>query len=396
MKFIQGTEQTSDNKYVQYRLTADDWSTSTFDWERYNDITTSNNQDADLEFSDEQGNVLIRASNGHIKTKNFDSSKDASEEERGLMSAIDKIKLNTIEGGAEVNDVETREDLSDVDLDFSDEQGNVLTRFSNGHIKTKNFDSSDFTNSLKNKLLCIVGDSISTYSGYLPANYATYYPMGDVDSVTKCWWYQVASKYEMQLNNCSYSGSRTAGNSLEESTIDSVTGRGACGCSNNRVLQVGRFGEPNYIIITLGTNDFHARVPIGAWNEKLALPAEGTITEFSSAYALMLAKLQRTYKDAKIICCTILAAQAGDTDDSPEFPCKNANNESIQDFNECIKRLASIFCCEILELNRCGINYYNIQNYSFQNVDHQPNLHPNAAGQRLMGQAVIDFFKSKK
>lgn len=36
VKFIQGTEQTSDNKYVQYFLTKDEWSASEADWEMMN------------------------------------------------------------------------------------------------------------------------------------------------------------------------------------------------------------------------------------------------------------------------------------------------------------------------------------------------------------------------
>jgi len=111
-------------------------------WERYNDVTSSNQAVSDLDFSDEQGNVLVRFQEGDIKTKNFDSSKDASEEERGLMSAEDKTKLNTIEEGADVSDVVT-ENADNVDLDFSDEQGNVVMRVANGHIKTKNFDSEN-------------------------------------------------------------------------------------------------------------------------------------------------------------------------------------------------------------------------------------------------------------
>ena len=137
---------TSDNKYVRYNYLLEDATTNSkftnvANWEKYNDIITSNQQYSDLDISDEQGNVLARFQNGGIKTKNFDSSKDASEEERGLMSSNDKTKLNSIEEGAEVNDVET-DSTESSDLDISDEQENVLVSFSNGHIKTKNFDSS--------------------------------------------------------------------------------------------------------------------------------------------------------------------------------------------------------------------------------------------------------------
>ena len=113
--------QSSDHKYVQYRLKTDSWSTNPNFWERYNDVTTDNQTDSDLDFSDEQGNILARFSEGHIKTKYFDSSKDVS----GVVT----------------------ENTNNADLDFSDEQGNVVMRIANGHIKTKNFDSENIQSS---------------------------------------------------------------------------------------------------------------------------------------------------------------------------------------------------------------------------------------------------------
>lgn len=137
--------QSSDNKYVQYLLKTNSWSTNPDFWERYNDVITTDNQtNSDLDFSDEQGNILTRFSEGHIKTKYFDSSKDASEEERGLMSAEDKTKLNTIEEGADVSDVVTK-NTDKSDLDFSDEQGNVVLRIKDGHIFSAKFSSDSIT-----------------------------------------------------------------------------------------------------------------------------------------------------------------------------------------------------------------------------------------------------------
>lgn len=37
------------------------------------DISVTDTNNGDLEFADESGNVVMRLSNGHIKTKNFDS-----------------------------------------------------------------------------------------------------------------------------------------------------------------------------------------------------------------------------------------------------------------------------------------------------------------------------------
>ena len=145
--------QSSDNKYVQYLLKTNSWSTNPDFWERYNGVITTDNQtNSDLDFSDEQGNILTRFSEGHIKTKYFDSSKDASEEERGLMSAEDKTKLNTIEEGADVSGVVIK-NTDKSDLDFSDEQGNVVLRIKDGHIFSAKFSSDSITgeNTVENR-----------------------------------------------------------------------------------------------------------------------------------------------------------------------------------------------------------------------------------------------------
>ena len=83
------------------------------------EVKDSTETGIDLDVSDENGNVIVRFKDGHIQTKNFDSSKNAG-------------------NGSEVKDsTETG-----ADLDFSDPSGNVILRLQDGHIKTKNFDSA--------------------------------------------------------------------------------------------------------------------------------------------------------------------------------------------------------------------------------------------------------------
>lgn len=72
--------------------------------------------EADLDIADAEGNVLVRMSGGHIKTKYFDSE-----------SVV----------------LPSGNSIGNSDLDITDEQGNVLLRIGAGHVKTKYFDSSD-------------------------------------------------------------------------------------------------------------------------------------------------------------------------------------------------------------------------------------------------------------
>lgn len=142
IKFV----RSSDNKYVSYWLMATSFSTNEDDWQ-CNDTNVENLNGGDFAITDENDNKIVKFTGGHIKTKNFNSSKDATTSERGLMSATDKqklennkTKLDTIEEGAEVNDVETAN--SDKDLDLVDERGLAVFSVNDGHIKSKNFDSS--------------------------------------------------------------------------------------------------------------------------------------------------------------------------------------------------------------------------------------------------------------
>ena len=58
----------------------------------------------------------------------------------------------------------------------------------------------------------ILGDSYSTFEGFLPDSYAAYYkkagrPETDVTSVKETWWYGVLSETKSTLvRNCSWSG----------------------------------------------------------------------------------------------------------------------------------------------------------------------------------------------
>lgn len=80
------------------------------------DIKATTESSADLYVCDDDGNVIAEFKNGHIITKNFDSSTG------GLIA--DAVQ-NT------------------ADLFVCDANGNVIAEFANGHIKTKYFDSSN-------------------------------------------------------------------------------------------------------------------------------------------------------------------------------------------------------------------------------------------------------------
>lgn len=319
---------------------------------------------ADLSFEDEDRNALVEFKNGHVQTKNFDSSK--------ALNTVD-----TVEG-----------------LEFQDDNNNILARIHGGHIKTKNFDSAQIIQrivALENggqsisrfagKRLAIIGDSISTYSGTMPSGYAIYYPQGDVNSVDKMWWYKVCQKLEMTYTNTSWSGSRVSG------APKGTTATAAC--SDKRVQDAGRLGAPDIIICYISCNDWGNSpvVPIGTWKvsdpivDDSQFSASDTINELRAAYALMLYKLVKVYPAAKVFCCTNLDDNARDR--TSGWPSNNSAGVSTHEWNQNIKEVAEALGAKIIDLHACGLNYMNLPQYCVDS-----GLHPNKAGQQIMADFI--------
>lgn len=339
--------------------------------------------DSDLDIVDETYNVLARFADGNIRTKNFDSSEVTL-----------KVKNN-----------------NDFDFTIEDENWNAIAIFQNGHIRTKKFNSEAFSaanylqSKFQGKKIAIVGDSISTYQGWLPSDvagfsgtsYATYYPHGDVNSVDKTWWYQVASNLGIpttSIANTAWSGSTVCGNSTS-------TTNGVAACSTKRINDISIRGfTPDIIIIYIGCNDWYHcgltgyNITLGTWAITDAVPAEGTITAFRSAYALMLAKIQNAYPNARIFCCTILDDWRRDeTADDPSdnaWPSNDGAGYTTKQWNDNIKEIADAFACDVIDLHNCGITYFNIPNYAVDG-----GLHPNAAGHALMARKVTSELMAK-
>lgn len=109
----------------------------------------------------------------------------------------------------------------------------------------------------------IFGDSYSTYNGYIPEGYPTYYPNADVDDVSKTWWASLGKQADICFaQNNSWSGSPlgfTGYNNTDCSSFGSFIAR-------YRQLKNEGFFEKNQIdcvFVFGGTNDSWADAPLG-------------------------------------------------------------------------------------------------------------------------------------
>lgn len=110
----------------------------------------------------------------------------------------------------------------------------------------------------------ILGDSYSTYEGYIPKGYNSWYGEGKgegnhVDSVEDTWWYPLQGLTDTELLfNCSYSGSTICNTGYEGKPCPDTSFVGRM-----HELLDGKNGTPDTVFIFGGTNDTWAGSPLG-------------------------------------------------------------------------------------------------------------------------------------
>ena len=108
------------------------------------------------------------------------------------------------------------------------------------------------------KRVSIIGDSISTFYGWMPNGYTSHYPNGsncDVTTVEKTWWYRLIYDYMQNAvldMNLSFSNSTVTENSDPNNTGQYWYGHDFC----SRFVACNGMGRPDIIVIHGGTNDY--------------------------------------------------------------------------------------------------------------------------------------------
>lgn len=261
--------------------------------------------------------------------------------------------------------------------------GIEIVRFNSLFIKfSPNIHQNQTPRDLSGLKLSILGDSISTFDGYIPTDYNIFYPgSGDISTVEKTWWWQVMNATGMELNaNASSSNTTITGDSLD------TTGS-APGCSTKRMIDLtpGDDGPaPDILIVFMGTNDFLRSVELGTFTEP-SPQDEGVVNNFCDAYELMIQKLNALYPNAEIYFCTLLETNAGDVDEYPQsYPATNKNGNTIGDFNAEIATIASAYSYPVIDVHNCGITYETLDQYTSDGV------HPNTEGAKLIAEYVTN------
>jgi len=182
---------------------------------------------------------------------------------------------------------------------------NVPTENSNNLVKSGGVYSAISSLNVIGKLIIpisgkvsIIGDSISTFAGTMPSGYLAFYPKQyyNVLSVNDMYWHYILDATESTLEiNASWSGStvQTVENDYRIDFYSRTT--------------AGLLGNPDYIMIELGTNDPDTNMGDYDYDTPIAdLPTN----QFIPAYIKGLKSLMQNYPNAKII---LLIFYMGDT-----------------------------------------------------------------------------------
>lgn len=230
------------------------------------------------------------------------------------------------------------------------------------------------------KKLSVLGDSISTFKGYIPAGNACYYDGSNygVASVEDTWWGKTMNALGMELCvNESWSGSR----------VTTLDGKASAGCMERCQKLHTADKTPDVVIVYMGTNDLnYLATQMGAYDGSQPFPTD-TMT-FREAYAVMLNKILTAYPGAEIWICTLVHCER---QGSVGFPERNPTcGATIKEFNTVIKDMSDLFGVGLIDLNKCGITYQNLSLYAGDyNASTKQGLHPNAAGHSLIARQVI-------
>ncbi len=204
------------------------------------------------------------------------------------------------------------------------------------------------------KLVSILGDSYSTFEGYLQpdTNFVWYFNTPqhktDVTSVSQTWWYKFIqdNNYQLAVNN-SFSGS----------TICNTGYRKVDYSKRSFIARMNNLGNPNVIFIFGATNDSWAGAPIGEY--KYGDWTKEDLYQFRPAMANMLDSMTANYRNAKIY-----------------FLLNDSLKESI---NESVLTICK---------------YYHIDCISLHNIDKKAG-HPSIKGMEQINDQIKEFLKQK-
>ena len=224
------------------------------------------------------------------------------------------------------------------------------------------------------KVISIMGDSISTFEGWIPVddghnlNHRKRYPQANLfDDVRLTWWHMLITNLGAKLGvNDSWAGSMVS-NTATTNSAD--LGPDACMSSVTRITNLGSNGTPDLIFFYGGTNDAARNVPMGTFDPSKFQQVDLTTTTwstFADAYAVAIMRMQYFYPDAKIIAMT------------PTWTTSYYTPQRLNEVAKMIEEVCDYFGVAVVDLRKCGINRNNLDKTLGDGI------HPSALGMEMI------------
>ena len=196
----------------------------------------------------------------------------------------------------------------------------------------------------------VLGDSYSTFQGYIPeGNEAWYYtPVDtsrtDVDNVTQTWWWQVINQAGCLIEkNDSYSGATVSYHGYDNQDYS----------ARSFITRLPRLGSPDVIFIFGGTNDDWAGAELGEYQYDHFTQAD--FYTYRPALAYLLQQAKERYPNVKILFII---------------------NSELR--------------IEIVESTKVICSHYSIPYIELKDIDKKLN-HPTVKGMKAIAQQVLEF-----
>lgn len=243
-------------------------------------------------------------------------------------------------------------------------------------------------NIYNNKIMSVLGDSISTYKGYVPTINDYAYPRTYLlTDVNLTWWYRLINDFNMKLGiNESWAGSRVF-NSDEKNY--SSFGPDRHMASMTRLNNLDNNGTPDVIFFYGGTNDIghSSNLEIFDSNEYYVKDIvdlkKTTYSSFTEAYTLAIRRIKYLYPNSELIVLLPMSTKTYYTE------------EELNNYTKIIKEICKRYNIFYIDLSLCGINQSSISTYLSDGV------HPNSKGMYLISEYVQseikrNFYRNKE
>ena len=232
------------------------------------------------------------------------------------------------------------------------------------------------------KIISILGDSISTFAGYIPVadgfnlDHEVWYPNDNLlTDVNETWWMQIINNLNMKLGINDSWESTEVYNYIDEEVNSTFDGTKACMASLTRIQNLGSNGTPDVIFFFGGTNDITQSRPLGTFNPDTA-PTEVDLISVkwdtvADAYIDAIMRMQYYYPDAQIV--SILP-----------YYRHSQGTAKVNKYNNLFATICEYYGVFCVDLRNCGISRENIPD----------GTHPNADGMDYITSAVFDVLMS--